>query len=114
MSTKTRRVIGYFSVALSILLLLAIAVPNFIGARFVLHDAFTVRARVTDATTGQPVTGAEVWVRGNDADATNAPAYKGQMTDTNGMCEFIDPFEVKGTSGRPCRIPISAAQLLQV
>ena len=114
MSTKARRVIGYILVSLVILLLTAIAVPNFIGARFVLHDFFTIKVRVTDAATGQPVSGAEVWVRWNDTDATNVPTWKAQMTDTNGMCELLDPFEVTGMAGRPCRVPVSAAQLLQV
>ena len=114
MNTKARRVIGYILVALVILLLLAIAVPNFIGARFVFHNAFTIKVHVTDAATGQPMNGAEVWVTWNDADAANAPTWKGQMTDTNGMCEALYLFEVTGTFGKPCRVPISNARLLQV
>jgi len=114
MSTKARRIVFYIVSAVVILLLIAILVPNFVPARFTAHNAFTIKVHVTDATTGQPVNEGEVWVTWSDADAANAPTWKGQLTDTNGMCEVLYLFEVRGTFGKPCRVPISDARLLQV
>ena len=114
MHTKTKRAILYAASALAILLLVGLLVPALLPARFVFHEFLTIKIQVTDKATGLPVAGAEVWIRGRDADITKALGLQGAMTDTNGMCEFQQGFEATGIVGRSGQFHIGDHSLLVV
>ena len=60
MRTKKQTQIFYAVGGFLVLLLIALAVPNFIPAQFVAHELLTLQIQVTDQRTGQPVAPAAV------------------------------------------------------
>jgi len=90
--SRSRRatVISYLVAGLIILLFAAIAVPNFVNARFEWSSvSLTVRVRVMDKQTGNPIQGAAVRVPNMYSEDV--------LTDTEGWCEAIGHFGATGT-----------------
>jgi len=114
MGAKAKRVIFYSAGALAIVLLIAILIPNFVGSRFVFHEFLTIKVQVTDGASGAPVKGAEIWIRGKDVDIAKVLGLQGQITDTNGLCEFLHGFMATGTLGRSGKFHIGDRELLVV
>ncbi len=79
-----------------VVLFAAIAIPNFLPARFSSSSfPLAVRVRVTDQHTQTPVVGAKVQVPGSHVEAVT--------TDSEGRCEAIAHFGATGISGRSCQ-----------
>lgn len=88
---RKRASVGFYLVAgLIIVLFGAIAVPNFVKARFEWSSvSLNVRVRVTDKKTGNPIQGAAVRVPNMHSDDV--------LTDKDGRCEAIGHFGATGT-----------------
>ena len=88
--SKRATVIGYLIAGLIVLLLVAIAVPNFINARFRSSSvSLIVRVRVMDKQTGDPIQGAAVRVPNMYSEDV--------LTEKDGWCEAIGHFGASGT-----------------
>ncbi len=99
MRTKKQILIFYAIGGFLILLLIALAVPNFLPARFVGHELLTIQIHVTDQKTGQPVAHAQVRLLGRHEDVANPLRAPEAVTDANGNCEFKKGFEATGGGG---------------
>ena len=88
---RKRSSLGFYLVAgLIIVLLAAIAVPNFVNARFEWSSvSLNVRVRVVDKETGNPIQDAAVRVPNLHSDDV--------LTDKDGRCEAIGHFGATGT-----------------
>src|SRR5881397_2665822 len=114
MYTKAKRVILYAAGGLVILLLVGLLVPALLLPRFVFHESLAIKIQVTDKASRNPISNAELWIRGRDADVTKALGLQGAMTDTNGMCEFQHGFRATGVLGRFGEFHISNRTLLVI
>lgn len=112
MRNKKQTVIFYAIGGFLILLLIALAVPNFLPARFVGHELLTIQIHVTDQKTGRPIAQAQVRLLERHEDATNLRRAPEAVTDANGNCEFKKGFEATGIAGRSGQIHISDQILL--
>ncbi len=114
MRNKKQTVIFYAIGGFLILLLMALAVPHFLPARFVAHELLTIQIQVTDQKTDRPIANAQVWLRGQHEDATDLRRAPEAVTDANGNCEFKKGFEATGVAGRSGQFHISDQILLVV
>ncbi len=114
MRTKKQTLIFYAIGGFLILLLVALAVPNFLPARFVGHELLTIQIHVTDQKTGQPVAHVQVRLLGRHEDVANPWRAAEAVTDAHGNCEFKKGFEATGVIGRSGQFHMSDQILLVV
>lgn len=83
------RLIAAIFVAAILLLLAAIAVPNFVRARFTSSgEPIAFKIRILDQEAGTPIQGAEVQMKFSQA-----------ITDAEGYCSIVQRFPASGTVG---------------
>jgi hypothetical protein len=111
MPVKTKKVTFYLAGGFTILLLIAILIPNLVATRFTLHEFFTIRIQVTDKSSGKAVPEAEVLICGKNVDITKL-SLRGPVTDTNGMCEFLYGLEATGITGHSGQFHIPSSLLV--
>jgi 5-hydroxyisourate hydrolase-like protein (transthyretin family) len=97
MKTQKQTWIARGLIGLLLLLLVAVALPNFLPVRFVGHESLTIQLHVADRKTGRPVANAQVRLLGPGEDVASVLRPPDAVTDANGKCEFKQGFRATGT-----------------
>jgi hypothetical protein len=112
MRQKTKKTIRYTAAGALILLLIAIAVPNFLPARFIFHEFLTFKIRVADHADDSPVPKAEVFIVYDSVDLASVSTHPETTTDAFGTREFMEGFEARGVLGRSGEFDLRGRRLV--